>query len=131
MGKTYKAYVKQKEKQQRSENRKKNGGPFMRGLASLAGAVVIVYSVSSFVVTQADIAEKKKKLSQLEEKAAQLEAKMMSTLLSLPKTTNALIWKRSLSKFSALPIRTSAASTIQQGTKAKNCLRTSLVGHRF
>ncbi|MCI5945362.1 MAG: hypothetical protein MRZ39_00450 [Oscillospiraceae bacterium] len=74
MGKTYKAYVKQKEKQQRSEDRKKNGGPFMRSLASLAGAAVIVYSVCSFVATQADIAEKKKKLSQLEEKAAQLEA---------------------------------------------------------
>ena len=61
MGKTYKAYVKQKEKQQRSEDRKKNGGPFMRSLASLAGAAVIVYSVCSFVATQADIAEKKKK----------------------------------------------------------------------
>lgn len=74
MGKTYKAYVKQKEKQVKSENRKKNGGPFMKGLASLAGAAVLVYSVCSFVATQADIAEKKKKLEQLEEKAALLEA---------------------------------------------------------
>lgn len=73
-GKAYKSYVKQKEKEQRIENRKKNGGPFMRGLVSLAGAAMLVYSVCSFVSTEADIAEKKKKLAQLEEKAAMLEA---------------------------------------------------------
>ena len=61
---------------------KKERRPFMRSLASIAGAAVIVYSVCSFVATQADIAEKKKKLSQLEEKAAQLEAENDETKIA-------------------------------------------------
>ena len=75
MSGTYKSYAKKKEKEQKAENRKKTGGPFMRLLVSFAGAAFVVYCVSSFVTTQADIAEKKHELQELNMKAEELEIK--------------------------------------------------------
>ncbi|MCD7730629.1 MAG: hypothetical protein LUI05_03930 [Oscillospiraceae bacterium] len=72
---TYKDYVKQKQKQQKAERRKKNGGPLMRAVVTLAGVSAVIYSICSFVSTQADIAEKKQELAELQEKAAELEIK--------------------------------------------------------
>lgn len=73
MNGTYKAYTKQKQKAKRAENRKKNGGPFMRMLVTLAGTAFVVYCICSFVSTQADIAEKKQELAALSAKADELK----------------------------------------------------------
>lgn len=75
MGSTYKNYAKQKQKQEKAEKRRRNGGPIMHGIVSLAGAAVVVYCICSFISTQADIAEKKQELAELKTKAAELEAK--------------------------------------------------------
>lgn len=74
MSGSYKEYTKQREKQLKAENRRKKGGPVTRLIVSCAGAAVLIYSVGSFVITEADIAEKKKKLDALEAKAAELDA---------------------------------------------------------
>ena len=69
----YKAYTKQRQKEMNAQRRKRTGGPFMHLIVTLAGTAFVVYCICSFVLTQADIAEKKQELAALNEKAAELE----------------------------------------------------------
>lgn len=73
MNEPYKEYAKRKAKQEKAEKRRRTGGPLMRFLVTVAGSAFVVYCVCSFISTQADIAEKKQELAELEARAAELE----------------------------------------------------------
>lgn len=54
--------------------KKKNAGnPIIKMIAAVAGVAFVLYCVSSIVLTQAEIAEKKQELAVLTEKAEKLE----------------------------------------------------------
>ncbi|MDE5859664.1 MAG: hypothetical protein K2H23_04685 [Oscillospiraceae bacterium] len=53
--------------------KKTAGNPVMKMIAAVAGIAFVLYCVSSIVLTQAEIAEKKQELAVLTEKAEKLE----------------------------------------------------------
>lgn len=53
--------------------KKKQGSPLMKFVVTVTGFVFVVYCVSSIVLTQAEIAEKRQELDVLVEKAEKLE----------------------------------------------------------
>ena len=73
MNEHYKEYAKKKARQAKADRRRRTGGPLMRLLVVLAGSAFVVYCICAFVSTQADIAEKKQELAELEQKASELE----------------------------------------------------------
>ena len=74
MNESYKEYTKRRAKEQRKAERKKKGSPFSRFMASLAAVVFTIFCLGSFVVSNAEIYEKKQELAALKKKAAELEA---------------------------------------------------------
>lgn len=61
-------------KKKKALMKKKNAGnPIIKMIAAVAGVAFVLYCVSSIVLTQAEIAEKKQELAVLTEKAEKLE----------------------------------------------------------
>lgn len=72
---SYKEYTRRRQKEQRREERKKRGSPASRFITSLAAVIFTVFCLGSFVLSNAEMYEKKQELEALKKKAAELEAK--------------------------------------------------------
>lgn len=73
MSESYKAYLKEKRKAQRAEERKRTGGPLLHSVAAFAGVVFMIGCVLSIASTQIEIAEKKQQLAELQEQKEELQ----------------------------------------------------------
>ena len=73
MSKSYKAYLKQREKERRAEQNKRKGGPLTKLMVHVAAFSFLLVCLISIASTQIEIAEKKHQLEDLKKKKAELQ----------------------------------------------------------
>lgn len=70
---SYKAYVKQREKERKAELNKRKGGPLTKLFVRIAAVSFLFICLISIASTQIEIADKKQQLADLKEQKAELQ----------------------------------------------------------
>ncbi|MBQ8780160.1 MAG: hypothetical protein IJZ72_00595 [Oscillospiraceae bacterium] len=73
MSKSYKAYLKQREKERRAELNKQKGGPLTKLMVRVAAVSFLLVCLFSIASTQIELVEKKQQLEALKEQKAELQ----------------------------------------------------------